>query len=212
MTDQQLLNEVQVELLEPPSLGLDWPSGLWTSAEMLGYLQQREARFLKESGLIVSRASLVVGPNDVVVPLPADWVATVRCCWLEGDPPTRHLLTRGSQWELDQATPRWSALEGERRPHLWTDSEDHGQLLRLMPTPSMMGLVEIAYVALPASVDGNGQTLTTPDDFCLYVRCGILADALGKRGRGQDLHRAQYFEERFAEGVVVARAVIGGLA
>ena len=63
MTDQELLEEVQYTLIEPPDGGQSWPSQLWTRNESLEYLNERQDRFIRETHMII-----VITNIDVVAP------------------------------------------------------------------------------------------------------------------------------------------------
>ena len=65
-------------------------------------------------------------------------------------------------------------------------------------------------VSLSDLLDGTGVLFNIPDDFVPYIKYGVYADMLGKTGRGQDLLRARYSEQRFQEGVVLTKALLEG--
>ena len=46
LTDQQVLSEIQAHLIEPEDNGVTWPSGLWTSTEVLDLLIARQRPLL----------------------------------------------------------------------------------------------------------------------------------------------------------------------
>lgn len=52
---------------------------------------------------------------------------------------------------------------------------------------------------------GTGIALGVPDDFAWVVKWGALADLLGKDGPAADQPRAAYCEQRWREGVELAR-------
>ena len=66
------------------------------------------------------------------------------------------------------------------------------------------------YVALSQILDGTGQQFDIPDDWVPYLKYGVYADMLGKQGRGQDLLRAKYCDQRYQEGIALAQALLNG--
>ena len=59
---------------------------------------------------------------------------------------------------------------------------------------------------------GSGIPLLVADAWAPYLKYGVLADMFSKDGRGQDLLRARYCEQRFAEGIALASVLVDGFA
>jgi len=73
-TDQQIEQQIQYTVIEPPDLGATWPSGLWTAAEVVDYLNQRQHRFLKDTHLQIGLANIPVTQGTSLYDLPDDWI------------------------------------------------------------------------------------------------------------------------------------------
>ena len=62
------------------------------------------------------------------------------------------------------------------------------------------------------TLTGAGVAIDLPDEFAHVLKYGTLADQLRKDGRGQDLGRADYAQQRFDLGVEAARLILAGWA
>jgi hypothetical protein len=209
VTDQALLGQVQRKVIEPDDLGMTWPSGLWTRDEVVGFLNQRQNRFLVETLLLGSHAVIPAVPHQARQVLPDDCVAILRIAWKDVSGQVI-ALERGDYWEADHGLDRWAITPGV--PRLALDGEAGRQEVVLVPPPDDVGQIDLTYVGLPA-VLGNiafAELITLPDIFVPALMYGVLADMLSKVGRGQDLARAQYCEERYQEGLEAAKILLGG--
>lgn len=206
ITDRQMLEEVQYTVIEPPDLGATWPSGLWTLAEVLGYANQRQYRFLKETGIVTSTASITANTaSGNRFDLPTDWIETIHASWKQAG--VYRPLERTDTWVVDHVKTTWESATGT--PNSYMDAEAPTLKIQIAPAPTTSGTIEILYVALSTTLDRSGINLTVPDEFMPYIKWGVLADMLNKVGRGQDVDRAGYAEQRFAEGVALAQMLLG---
>ncbi len=78
--------------------------------------------------------------------------------------------------------------------------------------PSAAGEVSLIYTGLSDLLDGTGIYFNVPDDWVPYLKYGVLADMLLKEGRGRDLLRGRYCEQRYQEGIVLAQSLLDGWA
>lgn len=203
--DTDMLTEVQFALTEDAAFS----SGLWTPTEVIGYFNQRQYRFLKETMILGAVATLPWTPQEPYGALPTDWVMTIRALWHDFVGGRYTPLTTTDTFELDHTDIEGATTAG--LPLGYRDADVPGTLLMgLGPAPSAPGEVELVYVSLSELLDGTGQLFDTPDDFVPYIKYGVYADMLGKDGRGQDLLRARYAEQRFSEGVALTQALLGG--
>ncbi len=208
VTDQALLEEIQYSLVEPPDLGATWPSGLWTQAEILAYANQRQSRLLKETLLQVGIASpIAVTAGTYRIALPDDWIRTYRVVWRGSDGVTR-ALGRDDSFSADHGLPTWSITRGT--PLVYMDQETPTLTIQIAPAPDVNGLLDLFYIPLPAVLDLSPEILTVPDELSHALKYGVLADALGKDGRGRDVGRAAYAQQRFDLAADLARLILKG--
>lgn len=209
-TDQQLLQQVQYALLEPPDGGQIWPSGLWTRDELVNLANQRQNLLLVDSLLLVGIANVTVVAGTSRVTLPTDLIKLVSVVWRGVDGTVRELL-RSDSFEADHAISTWE-LTNTTAPLVYMEEETPLGQVQIGPAPSVNGILELLYIPLGTLLTGNGEILVVPDELAPVVKYGTLASALAKDGRGQDVARAQYCEQRFQLGVEAAKIILEGWA
>lgn len=210
-TDQAVLQQAQFALLEPPDGGQNWPSGLWSRAEMLALANQRQNQLLGDTLLLVGIANLPVAIGDHLVDLPFDWLRTVDLTW-RGDDGTIAELHRVDSFEADHGLPTWE-LTNRVSPLFYMDDDVPGSLqVRIGPAPTVAGKLEVLYVPIGTVLNGNGEILVVPDELAHAVKYGLLAGALSKDGRGRDVARAQYCEQRVDLAKLATGLILSGWA
>lgn len=210
MIDQDVLELMQYELVEPPDGGASWPSGLWTRDEVINALNTRMRQYLRDTQAIATTASIPVLAGTNPINVPADWIATLAGVWVITSSGLRIPLSTSDAFEADLAVPTWEATPAT--PIVILDGDDGTLTVRLAPVPDANGTLELLYVALPQAANGNGVTLSIPDEMLDGIRKGALADLLGKVGRGNDPLRAQYCQERFEQTELLTEIILGGWA
>lgn len=205
MTDQELLTEIQHALLEPPDGGATWPSGLWTQAEVLSAANMAQDLLLKRTQLLIGQVTLPVTAGVARVALPDDWLATWQVVWRGSDGTVRELI-RSDQFQADHAQPAWpSTLD---TPEVYFDHDQALLQIQLAPIPDIDGDLDVFYVPAGVTLDATGENLTVPDELAPSLKFGLLADLLGKDGRGKSPERAAYAQGRFDLGIDVAGVIL----
>lgn len=218
----ELFAEIQRHLLEDPiDNGLTW--SLWSLEEALSSINDRMNRFNQLTGIIRQRASISFTAGQVESDqLPTDLLQLRRAVWNTGS--ARGVLTPEDTYSLDHGTPGWQTETGV--PKAIVKEPLERLKLRPYPTPALAGTVEIIYVPkLEATVEiMGGETspggpvldpflqcdpLPIPVVFQPFIKWGVLSDFLSKEGEANEPERATYAEQRFMEGVELARALLG---
>lgn len=205
-TDQDLLTEIQLVLQEDGTFS----NGLWSLAEVLGYFNQRQYRFLFETKILAGYVDIPWIPGVPEQPLPADWIDTILAGWHDFATNTWTPLPGSDLFEMSHIRgPEGSISPGF--PQSYRESDTPGTLTAAVsPAPLAPGELCLVYVPLSEILDGTGQLFDIPDDWVPYIKYGTYADMLGKDGRGQDLLRARYAEQRYMEGVALAQSLLQG--
>jgi hypothetical protein len=206
ITDRAVMEEIQYTMIEPPDLGQTWPSGLWTTAEVVGYLNQRQYRFLKDTHLQIGTANIPAVAGTLRYTLPDDWIATARVVWIALDGSTKE-LARSDTWEMDHGIPTWPTVSGT--PKVYTDGNVPGLTLQIAPVPDANGTLQIYYVPYSALLDASGELMTVPDECVPAIKYGAMADMFGKVGRATD-PRSEYCQNRYKLGIDVANLLLRG--
>lgn len=206
VTDADALVEVQGKLLEDAA----FTSGLWTLAEVAAYFNERQSRFNRDTKLMLAHEDIAVAAATVDVPLPPDWIATQRAVWKDN--------ASGVFTPLDRSS-RYAALMGintnalPTKPLLIDDQSGGTLTAELFPVPAADGILRLLYASVLEVLNfdpANPDVFDVPDDFLPYIMYGVMADMLAKDGRGRDLFRANYCENRYSEGVAIAAIMLGG--
>ena len=193
VTDREVLSDVQSLLAEPRDGGQSYPSGMWTQAEMADYLADAQLALLAETGLTVSRGTIVCVPHLLRHDLPGDTLHVLRATWVRATDGRRFPLSRGDVWEQDAvryggSTVKWRVEPGT--PDTFMTGDTPTRVVQLAPPPNKPGSLELTYIPLPASPVGGGAALSVPDDASVVLTWEAIAQALTKEGRAKDVGRA----------------------
>lgn len=218
MIDQDLLEQMQFAVVEPPDGGASWPSGLWTRDEVLDNINQRQSKLLKNALILLTistpvavTAAVPLGDNHTLVSLPQDLIRLVGAIWIGANGNIREVM-RADTFEADHLMPGWDQGSTGIDPLVYFEYESGTLQIRIAPPPWQNGTLTFLYVAQGTTMTGDGIAVTVPAELAHVIKYGALADMLSKDGRGKDPTRAQYCEDRFQLGVELARIVLKGWA
>jgi hypothetical protein len=213
--DVDLLCDVQTLLIEDVDFGQTFGSGLWTVAEVIGYLNQRQDDFIKQTQIVQKRAPLFTVAETHRFDLPQDLAILRRVVFHSGEATPERTYTpvcRGDSWELDQALLDWEYTHDSHFPTVYGDTEAHTLGIEVGRGTTMKGVLEALYVPLGLPLSNSGVCFSIPEMFVPAVRWGVLASMLRKVGRSADPERAAYAEQRYDEGIEAAKMMLGGWA
>jgi len=206
VTDLDQLQEIQLVLQEDGSFS----NGLWTLEEVLGYFNQRQYRFLAETKIIAAQATLPWIPGVEQLALPEDWIATIGAGWHDLVSGEVIPLPKADSFEMDRLLGPTVAIT-QALPQAYREADTTETLtIAVAPAPAAPGELGLLYVSLSDVLDGQGTLFNIPDDWVPYIKYGVYADMLGKTGRGQDLLRARYAEQRYEEGITLTQSLLQG--
>ncbi len=209
VTDQTILSSVQLSLLEPDTKGASYQSGIWSSDQVIQYLNDRQRRFLSESGVSVMVGYEAGQSNQFRYSIPQNVIDLRRVAWAnESDPMAYTELPRATGWEMDHGVRGWPTKTAPR-PEVYMEDHLPSLTIAVNPTPTDAGELEIIATAQGLQVDGSGVFLSVPDDYTPYLAWGVRADMLVGEYEGNDPKRAAHCEERFSEGIELARILTG---
>lgn len=196
------LEEIQRHLLEPViDQGQTW--SLWTQAEVLGFLNLRLQRFALETGLI--RAEAVTTATSGNIPYPTDFMEARRLEFTGSG--VTSSLERLDGMAADNAYIDWPNVPAV--PVAFVEEPKTALTYQLIPPPTAGGTVDVLYVPLPIAITSNCVPLPFPNFFTNYVKWGVIADMLSKEGEAADPTRASAAEQRWQEGIELAKALLG---
>lgn len=205
ITDQDLITQIQIHLLEPTS------STSWIGTEQFTYqqvvdaIQKRIDQFKLETGLTLV-VSEVVGPSPPAYSIDLDdTVIDVRRAMWKTIDGAYSLLWRADEYVFTAASPSWFNTAALPTDFSTTLQQPLG--LVVSPQPNDIGLINLFTInSGPTLSPATSATiLGIPDDFVWVVKFGTLADLFAAAGPGQDLARAGYCESRWSDGIELAR-------
>jgi hypothetical protein len=209
VTDTELLNSSAYKLLEND--GVDaagtYASSMFTTSQFLTALSNRQQQFLDLTGSIITRRSQPTTPQVPRYALPSDWIATRRVTYQNIDGDT-YALFRADTYMLDNGMQDW--MYDFAAPTIFSESALPTQEIEIVKAANDVGTVTLTYTALAATLTGAGVHLAVPDEFAPYILYGALADLLNSDGDGKDLRRSIYCEQRFQQGVELAKLLMRG--
>lgn len=209
ITDQTILSEIQRLLLENTGdAGATWPSGQWTQAEVLWHLNRRQDRLIAESGIVWTRleTNLTLAQADQAAPV--DWAETLLIAYKSGTTGLYSELPKVDALELDLIVSGWPGTSTATVPRGWYEVDGNTLTTYVAPIPTeAASALERYYVALGANMDASGIAFAVPDELVPTVKWGTLADLLTKVGQAQNLELAAACEQRWTEGLEMAKLI-----
>lgn len=206
IADRTILEELQRVTIEAAGDGgVSWPSGMWTMAEVLGYLNQRQNRWLGATSLLWTHALTPVVANQARQAAPSNWTATIFMAFCDLNGCFRE-LPKVDTHELDLRYVGWP-LTSSDRPYGYYETEGETLSTYLAPIPSAaITQLEWYYVALGAALTQTPSiTFTVPDEFVPTIKYGALADMFSKVGPAANPILAAACEERWTEGLEMGK-------
>lgn len=211
LTGQDLVADLQYALMEHVN---DWSmSTTWTGTEMFtmadltNALQRRRNQFLLETGSVLTYAEIVSGsPPNGRIPLADNIIDVRRAAWRD----TSNVYTnlwRVDERQLNSMIPGWAI--NPARPEGFSTIVVPPLTIQLGPVPADSGTIGMVSVNTAADVSIVGATpLDVPNDYAWVIKFGALADLLSKDGEARNPQRAAHCEQRYQQGVMLAR--LGG--
>ncbi len=213
-TDVYVANNVIYRMLENGANPADFTqpapllTNMFSKQEIIDSMDRVQQAFLLDTGMIVTRTSIVgqVGKNRYDVP--TDSIRPRRLTWNDSSDLQTRVLTQVDTWELDTGATNWPS--DRDIPIAWHENVLPQQTIAVAKTPLNAGTIGLLYVQLAAAITGAGVALVIPDDWTPYILYGTLAELLSSDGPSFDPVRANYCSTRYQEGVELALLVLGG--
>lgn len=206
VTDRQLITEIQYHLLETATNGGSWAgTDQFTYQDVVNALQRRLNQFLLESGMVLTfGSSVVVNPVSGRFTLSDTVIDLRRGSWLTTDN-THSVLWREDEWAISTYDQQWTQTPAT--PVAYSVSVTPPLEVQLAPPPAANGTFEYIATLTGATLDpaSTGTILGVPDDHTPTIKWGTLADLLAQDGQGTDPARVAYCEQRWQEGIALAK-------
>lgn len=202
VTDTSLARTIEYHLMEPPTSGAWVGTEEYSLAQIQAAISNRLNQLIAEAGFRYTTTAVAVGALAERVMLPEAVVEVVRAEWIDSSG-ARSPVWRSDGLQNQGAFPGWPLTSGT--PLTFSEIEGAPLQLTLSPLPADAGSLSLVVIESHAALDlTSGVVLAIPDDLTPVVKWGALADLLSDH-RGADAARAQYCEQRWKEGVELAR-------
>lgn len=207
VTNWDLIADMQYALLEPAAAGGSWTgTDQFTLDQLTQAIQRRRNQFLRETGIVLTSSStLYTSPSsDGRLALDERLLNIRRAAWTPVATQLRSALTRTTEWAGNNFMPAWPT--NTQSPYAYSVAVTPPLTLQLIPPATGDGTLDLLALQSGDPVDPLiAQPLGIPDDFCWVVKYGALADVLNDDALTLDPARAQYCEQRWQEGLEIAR-------
>ncbi len=211
ITNWELITDLQYMLMEPAA-----PGGTWTGTDQFTLdqlstaLQRRREQFLRETGMIITRAlygQIITSPPifSGKIDLPEEVLIVRRAAWRVASTQTLLPLFRTDDWAANAFSPNWTAGLGTQRAYSTSDTPP--LTVQVIDPPQANGTLDLLSINNGAVVDPlTPSVFGIPDDWCWAIKFGALGDLLQGDGLALDAARAVYCEQRWHQAILQAKA------
>lgn len=206
VTDQNILNEIQHHVMETANNGASFDSDIWTIAEVVDWLNDRNRRFLAETRLIQNLGNITTVINQAryeLNDLSATLIDIIRIAWVKTSDNSSYEVSAFDPLRMDLLRSNWPSQQDT--PVIYSRIVQPTTSIDLIPAPNVAGKLDIIYTDTGAALSNTAVVTTVPNDFTPYVKWGVLADMFKKEGQSFDPLRWAYCRRRFEEGVLIAQ-------
>lgn len=207
VTNWDLISEIQYALLEPPTPSAWSGTSQFTLADVNSAVVGRRDQFLQQTGAVLTRsvtahaAPAATGRIDL-----AETTLTVhRAAWRVTATGLLRPLRRTDEYSANAYSRSWPTQTTP--PSSYSTTLTPPITLQVIPPPQGAGSLDLLSVER-----GNQFTnplveiaLGVPDDWSWVVKYGALADLLNRDGLALDTERAAYCQQRWEQGIALAR-------
>jgi len=209
ITDSALASEILYHLLEPQLSGSPLAyvgTDMFTMDDISKAMQRRRDQFLEETGMVLTVSTIGVGtPPTTVIPLTDNTIDVRRACLIDVPSGVKTVLWRTNEFGAQGFKPGWGTSPADPTTGYSVAVEPPVSLSLIPPQANPAQLELITLNAGAALNPSTGVLLGIPDNFAWVVKFGAMADLLSKAGQAQDLPRANYCQQRWREGIQIAR-------
>lgn len=211
---QDACTAIEYSLMETPTP--DFTSA-WSGTEQLSFadissaIERRRNQFLVETGQIITVADLVpVTSGNGRIALEDTFIDVRRVAWKSIDGIFTNL------WKVDEVTLNRRLVGWNRNantPQSYSIVVTPETSVQLGPVPIDSGNLHILAAESPAAIDltDSASLVGVFEDFVPAVLWGARAEILSRDGPSKDEQRAAYGEQRFREGVELAKIMASTL-
>lgn len=196
VTDQDLVTLIQYHFLEPAT-GSSWTgSEQFTLADLTAALQRRRNQILVDTGCVITHTTgIATIPGDRFITVAESVFNIRRLAFLDASGVIHPLSPDDLMSQRNYSAQAYST---PGVPYSYTTGSGSPLEILINPPTNVPGTLDMISVSAGATLDPTvGVVLGLPDDYCMAVKWGAMADLLGKDGPARDTARAAFCERRY---------------
>jgi len=212
-TAQDACAAIEYSFLETPTSDF---TVTWSGTEQFSFadissaIEKRRNQFLVETGQVVTVADLIpITSGNGRTILDDSFIDVRRVAWKSLDNTFTNL------WQVDEITLNRRLVGWNRNqatPQSFSLVTTPETIVQLGPAPVDSGNLHVLTVKAPPLIDlAAASSIGVFEDFVPAVIWGARAELLSKDGPAKDALRAAYCEQRFNEGIQLARLMASTL-
>jgi hypothetical protein len=204
LQDVDVARIVEHHLLEPLSTTTWTGTEQFSLTDLLAATQRRLDQFLLDTGVRASYLTVAApSPGNGRVDVPETVADIRRVSWAPQSGGVFPLYDGDTKF-FDAVHYRWSLDPGT--PVAYSIVSEHTLTLQLAPVQSEVGSINLVAIEAGEQLDFSTEVvLGIPDDLVWVLKWGVLAELLSKEGITRDPQRAEYCQQRWEEGLLIAR-------
>jgi hypothetical protein len=184
----------------------NFPTGAWTRAEMVEYLNYSEKDFLKRTGILKVNVLETLPAGSTILCTRPTSIMDIDRIGFNG----KHCRRQTSNnFEMEDRDWRQKTTG---RPTYWHEDHLPNTQLELNKIPAAGGIIRYIGDYLYAPYVSPFENIHLKDSWEPYLRWKVLSLALIKDGDNKDIGRSQYAQQRYLLGVRLARRLVTGTA
>jgi len=181
--------------------------GILTDDQFLDFLDSVTADFLRKTAIVKDIFTVAATVDVSEYAYPAGIMRAEAAFY------DNAYIERSSRAMADLDTERWPRDSSE--PETWSEDRQDAQTFSVSPPPPDSGknitLIGIENV-IPSSLDTLSTITEIPKSFTFYLFAGVMNKIRTTDGELKDDFQANYFWNRYMEGVNLAKAIMGELS
>jgi hypothetical protein len=203
ITISQMLSKISLDLQEGSNTGSgDFNFGLWTAAEIMGYINYALGCFLNDTGVVITDNTITASIGTSLYTRPTNAADIDRISF------NGKRLRRVSSFDLASRDYKWRSRSGI--PQFYHEDGIQISSFELDKMPTSPGAIRIFADLLPSEVTNTTDVFPMPDCWEPYIRWETISFCLQKDGEAQDLPRAEWAHNKYLFGVSLAQRIVAG--
>lgn len=208
-TDQQVLEEMQYLLVEPPNSGASLASDQWQIVDWIEALNDAQDELLRTVDVVLDDEELVTTPHATRHPLPEGTIAVKEMAWRDSSTVYYRPLQPDDFFSLDNQIPDWEVTPATR-PRVYMQDEVPQLVVATAPPTVRTGVLLATITKTQTDLSNTGVAFSVPDELVHVIKWRALETLLRRPGPAQDPARADYCRQRWEEGILGARIMLEG--